>query len=681
MSEENIEIARRFYEVSWDRDHFTRQLEFLDPEIEFVNPPYAIEPGTRRGYEGWKAAMENAQAAFGTLKQSPFRFLGVDDKVLVSCRTRVKTRLGVEFEREFSHVLTLRAGKITRLQWFQERSEALEAAGVPVASAEAQPLLLVVHSQEAAGRSVERLLRTRFGSEGFEATVVGSAAAARELIDLRRQQGLEVALVCVDFPEPANVELVGQIKQVSPATKIITTVPYADIKVADEAMNEGSLDYFFIRPLAFPEKQMFPVLSDLLDDWKRSHQEKAIEVFGQETSRETHELCDFLARNDIAFHRRDPAHDLAGPQAGDGPVAVLLDGTRLQRPSLTQIADKLGLATAPESAEYDLIVIGGGPAGLGASVYGASEGLSTLMLESYAPGGQAGQSSSIENYLGFPKGVEGGLLAQRALRQARRFGVEIVRLNEAVGLEAGDPERHVLIKDGARLGCRTAVISCGVSYRRLDAPGVDELVGRGVYYGAAVADAQRYEDGEVFIVGGANSAGQAALHFAQHAREVTILVRGKALEDRMSRYLVDRIVAAENISVLTQAKVAAVNGDNCLEQLTLTQEGSADQLAPAQALFIFIGAVPHTDWLAGSLARDEHGFVLAGRDIPDTEPWPLDRPPLPLETSIPGVFAAGDVRHGSVKRVASAVGEGAMAVQLVHQYLAEQAVAAPAAGG
>jgi thioredoxin reductase (NADPH) len=534
----------------------------------------------------------------------------------------------------------------------------------------AGPLLLVVNPAPALGRALERDLRREYGQEGFEVTCVESGSGALELLDRLCEAGRDVALVLVteELDGTTGTDVAARAREVHRDARTVLTVPYSAMTGALEAMNRGWVDYFFVEPLGPLEGQLFPVVSDLLDDWRRwrEHASRAVQVEGVRDSRETHAVCDFLSRNDIHYRFIEPPGGAAA-----APSVTLGDGRRLPRPSVLELAQGLGLPTSPQRAAYDLVVVGGGPAGLAAAVYGSSEGLDTLLVESYAPGGQAGQSARIENYLGFPAGVKGGDLAQRALRQARRFRAEIVRLKDAAGLRAQDGERLLRLSDGSELRCRAAIVACGVAYRRLEAPGVEDLVGRGIYYGAAVTDAQDHTGRDVVLVGGANSAGQAALHFAQFARRVTMLVRADSLERSMSRYLIDRIEAAPNVEVRARTRVVGATGDGRLECLTVAGPDGAERTLPAESLFVFIGAVPCTEWLRGALARDERGFILSGRDLAQAEPrWPEARDPFPLETSVPGVFAAGDVRHGSVKRVASAVGEGSMAVQLAHDYLA-----------
>jgi thioredoxin reductase (NADPH) len=551
-----------------------------------------------------------------------------------------------------------------------------------------RPLLLVVNRDAALARAMEIALRREFGPQGYDAICVDSESAALALVRALRDGGRPLAVVIADQAIPGGgAPLLIETRRLFREVRTILLVAHEEMDAAIGAVNEGSLDHFFVKPLLPHEEQLLPTVSDLLGDWQRWADEdaSAVRVVGRRDSEDAHALLDFLRRNDVHHRFLDLEQDEGArallreaPDSEGLPVVILGDGTRLRRPSAAELADGLGLSTEPQRTEYDLVIVGGGPAGLAAAVYGASEGLSTLVIERHAPGGQAGQSSKIENYLGFPSGLSGSELAQRALKQSRRFEAEIVRLREAVGLERADPMRLVRLSGGGELACASLLIASGITYRRMEVPGLRELVGRGVEYGAAVADARDSEGKEVFIVGGANSAGQAALHLSEHAERVTVLVRGSSLEEGMSKYLVDRIVGSANIEVRTDTEVEGVAGEGRLEALTLRVENGDDpETVRADGLFIFIGAVPHTDWLGDLVARDTAGFVLSGRDaavagaVQGTE-WPLDRDPFPLETSLPGVFVAGDVRRDSIKRVASACGEGAMAVQLIHRYLAEQ---------
>jgi thioredoxin reductase (NADPH) len=452
--------------------------------------------------------------------------------------------------------------------------------------------------------------------------------------------------------------------------------------VAITAINDIGLDYYLLKPWDPPEDRLFPVTDDLLGDWRRAHPEVTddVQVVGDRWSDRTHELKTFLARNHVPYRWYDVERDdegerlftLAGGIRGDLPLMLVPDREPLRAPTLREAASALGLHVDAERPLYDVCIVGGGPAGLAAGVYAASEGLSTVIVEREAPGGQAGQSSSIENYLGFPKGLSGSDLAQRALAQVSRFGAELVLAREVVGLEERGTVRAVLFEGGGEIEARSVVVSTGVSYRRLEAAGVERLQGKGIYYGAAAAEAGQTADDVVYVVGGANSAGQAALNFARHAKQVTLVVRGPDLLATMSTYLVDRITAAPNITVRCATQVVAAHGDTHLERLTLAGRTSDEhEEVEASWLFVFIGASPRTDWLGGSVARDGHGFVLTGPEVVTSDAtWGLARAPYALETSLPGVFAAGDVRLESMKRVASAVGEGAMSIYLVHRYLA-----------
>jgi thioredoxin reductase (NADPH) len=534
-----------------------------------------------------------------------------------------------------------------------------------------------------------RELRREFGEQGFDVLDADSFDSAWELIGTATRDGRGIALALAEqtSADPAALEFLRRVRDTHRAARTILITPHREMAAAEDAVSHGVLDEFFIAPIASLDDQLFPVLRELLDDWQRSHieAEQGVQVVGHDGSPETQRLCDFLARNEVKYTFHDISSSAAkklverSPMRDDElPLAILPDSGWVSRPMLRQLSHKLGLRTNPQRSSYDLVIVGGGPAGLAAAVYGASEGLDTLVVEGYAPGGQAGQSSMIENYLGFTAGVRGGDLAHRALKQANRFGAEIIRLNAATGVEMMRGGRRIVrTKYRDEVECDCVVLACGVAYRRLDAEGVEELERRGVHYGAGSEEARQCEGRHVYIVGGANSAGQAALHFADHATRVTMVIRAASLAEGMSAYLVERIEAHPLISVLTRTTVTAAHGEDSLEALTLRDRaGGAERTVPAEKLFVFIGAVPHTDWLEGTVARDDRGYVLSGRDVARADtPWPLDRDPLPLETCVPGVFAAGDVRHGSVKRVASAVGEGAMAVQLVNEYRAERAEA------
>ena len=457
------------------------------------------------------------------------------------------------------------------------------------------------------------------------------------------------------------------------------------MEVAVQAMAQALIDYPLRKPWEPVEEHLYPALDDLLEDWLADFRSsfEGIRVIGSRWSPHTHQVKEFLARNLAPYQWLDAEADgearrlLALLDAELAlPVLLFPDGSYLIRPTPQQIAEKIGLDMRADLPLYDLVIIGGGPAGLAAAVYGASEGLRTLLIEREAPGGQAGTSSQIENYLGFPVGLSGSDLTRRAMAQARRFGAEIVAPLAAMAITLRDGYHLIKLSDGSEVNARAVLIATGVAYRKLDAPGIDALTGAGVYYGAAITEALACADQEVFIVGGGNSAGQAALYLAKHARSVTLLVRGEALSASMSHYLVRELEAAPQIHVRLRCSVIAAHGQGALRQITIADATDGhEETVDATALFIFIGAIPHTEWLAETVARDERGFILCGPDLMTAgrSPvgWPLARPPYWLETSLPGIFAAGDVRHGSVKRIASAVGEGAMAVQFVQQYLAE----------
>ncbi|MEY2440904.1 MAG: thioredoxin reductase, partial [bacterium] len=452
-------------------------------------------------------------------------------------------------------------------------------------------------------------------------------------------------------------------------------------EAAIAAINEVALDYYLLKPWDPPEEQLFPVVEDLLTTWESGAALEAggVRVIGHRFSKDSHDLRDFLARNRVParwldIEREGEARELLRVADVDDdrlPVVLLEDGGVLERPTVLELAERLGVSAAPEQDHYDLVIVGGGPAGLAAAVYGASEGLRTVLIESEAPGGQAGQSSRIENYLGFPMGLSGSDLARRATDQARRLGAELLTIKDAAGLRVEGSGRIVELRGGGELSANCVIIASGVSYRQYDAPGFAERTGSGVYYGAAMTEARSCGDQHVVIIGAANSAGQAAVHFASYARQVTMLVRGPSLEKSMSHYLVEQLAALENVDVRTRTSAIAADGEgDRLRTLTLRDGDGAQSSLEVDACFVFIGASPRTDWLAGVVKRDERGFILAGPDV-HGDGWPLARDPYLLETSVPGVFVAGDVRARSIKRVASAVGEGSMAVSLIHQYLLE----------
>lgn len=549
----------------------------------------------------------------------------------------------------------------------------------------AKPAILTVDDDMDVLRAVERDLRREYGSE-YRVVRADSGVAALELLrELKRRDEVS-ALMLVDqrMPGMTGVEFLQRAVEIYPEAKRVLLTAYADTDAAISAINEVQIDHYLLKPWDPPEEKLYPVLTDLLDDWRSAYRPpfEGIRVVGNRWDPASHQIREFLARNSIPYLWMDPevsadARRLIEVSAKgklELPCLFFQDGSILEKPQNREIAERCGLKTTADMPFYDLVIVGAGPAGLAAAVYGASEGLRTVVVEKQAPGGQAGTSSRIENYLGFPSGVSGGELARRAVTQARRFGVEILAAQEAVALSADGPSRTVRLGDGSELKCHALVIATGVSYRELKAEGIERLNGAGVYYGAAMTEGASVRDQDVYIVGGANSAGQAAMYFSGFARTVTMLVRGDSLSGGMSRYLIDQIRANDKIRVRTGAELLEVEGATRLESLVISCVGgrSADTVS-ASALFIFIGAVPHTDWLGDIVARDEHGFILSGSDVVSHDGavrfGPHGRSPFPLETSLPGVFVAGDVRHGSVKRVASAVGEGSMAVVDVHRYL------------
>nr|MBA3263415.1 FAD-dependent oxidoreductase [Thermoleophilaceae bacterium] len=471
-----------------------------------------------------------------------------------------------------------------------------------------------------------------------------------------------------------------QARTLVPDAKRVLLTAYADTEAAIAAINEVALDYYLLKPWDPPEEELYPVVEDLLSTWEAGAalENGGVRIVGHRFSRDSHDLRDFLARNRVPARWLDVERDsearellqVAGVADDRLPVALLEDGSVLERPTVLELAERLGVAGQPAQKHYDLVIVGGGPAGLAAAVYGASEGLRTVMVEREAPGGQAGQSSRIENYLGFPNGLSGSDLARRATDQARRLGAELLTVQDAVGLRAEGAGRIVELTDGGELSANCVLVASGVSYRQLDAPGFAELTGEGVYYGAALAEARSCSEQHVVIIGGANSAGQAAVHFSGHAAQVTMLVRGPGLERSMSHYLIEQLAALPNVTVRTDSTAVAAEAEGGrLRRLRVRGPDGAESPLEVDACFVFIGGSPRTDWLEGVVARDARGFILAGPDA-HAQGWPLKRDPYPLETSVPGIFVAGDVRARSIKRVASAVGEGSMAVSLIHEYLA-----------
>jgi thioredoxin reductase (NADPH) len=548
----------------------------------------------------------------------------------------------------------------------------------------ARTAIITVDDDPGVSRAVARDLRRRYG-EQHRIVRAESGDSALDALRQMKLRGDQVAVILADYrmPQMNGIEFLERAMDIYPGAKRVLLTAYADTDAAINAINVVDLDHYLLKPWDPPEEKLYPVVDGLLEAWEATDHRRVPEtkVVGHRWSARSSEVREFLARNQVPYRwyaSDEPEGErlLEAAQA-DGrrlPVVITPDGEALIEPADSELASRVGLATTPSKDFYDLIVIGGGPAGLGAAVYGASEGLRTVLVERTATGGQAGQSSRIENYLGFPDGVSGAQLTDRARRQAAKFGAEVLTTRDVIGLEVNGSARSVRFADGSGIDAHTVILATGVSYRRLAAPGLDEMTGRGVYYGSALTEAAACSGQDVYIVGGANSAGQAAVYLSRGAKSVTILVRGSGLEQSMSYYLIQQIRDIPNISVRTCTEVIGAEGTDHLERLTLRDTSTgATETVSAQWLFLFIGAAPLTNWLDGVVERDPLGFVVSGPDLSvEGQPpkgWSLDRAPYHLETSVPGVFVAGDARAESAKRVASAVGEGAMAVMLVHRYL------------
>jgi thioredoxin reductase (NADPH) len=544
-----------------------------------------------------------------------------------------------------------------------------------------KPVIIAVDDEPEVVQAVQRDLRARYAGDYR----VVWASGGQEAIDTLRTlalQGTPVALMLVDqrMPTVTGIDVLRETLEIHPSSKRALLTAYADTEAAIRAINDVGLDHYIMKPWDPPEEKLYPILDDLLEDWTAGYRPRfeGIRVIGQQWSRSAHELKAFLARNQIPYRSMDIESDPmawvlteeAGATMADLPVVLFGDGPPLLHPTPTQIADRVGLKTQATSEVYDVVIIGGGPAGLAAAVYGASEGLSTLLIEEEAPGGQAGQSSLIENYLGFPKGLSGSDLARRAAAQAQRLGAEILVPGTVTHLTRNDPFFTVHLADGKTLTCKAMVIASGVAYRKLTAEGLEPLIGAGVYYGTSNIEAVNHRDQPMYVVGGGNSAGQAALFLSRFTDSVTILLRNDDLKATMSQYLIDNIEAHPAVQVRPRTQVVSAIGDTHLEALVLRdRETSEEERVDAGALFIFIGQTAHTEWLSDLVQLDDRGFVLTGTDLGPLVGWNVERDPLPLETSVPGMFAAGDVRHGSIKRVAGAVGEGATAIRFVHNHL------------
>jgi thioredoxin reductase (NADPH) len=574
---------------------------------------------------------------------------------------------------------------------FINRPSSLELAPVPgIGQIMAKPILLSVDDDPDVLRAIERDLRSKYGAE-YRVIGSDSPVGALTLLKQLKVRNDSVALLLADqrMPHMDGVAFLQEGMQIFPDAKRALLTAYADTNAAISAINQANINYFFLKPWDPPAEHLYPQLDDLLDDWRATYRPtfEGIRVLGTRWSPKSYELRDFLARNrvpyqwiDVELSANDPETkqllEALGPEAASLPVVLFPDGTKLLESVPADVAQKVGLRTRAQTNFYDLAIVGGGPAGLAAAVYGASEGLHTVMIEREAPGGQAGMSSRIENYLGFPMGLSGGDLARRAVVQAQRFGVEILAPQEAVGIRTEGTYRFIKLADGSEISCHALMVATGVQWRRLEAPGIDRLQGAGVYYGGGATEAISCKGEMVYVIGGANSAGQAAMNFAKYAERVVIVVRGSSLSSTMSQYLIDQVKETPNIQLWANASVAEAHGDTHLEEISfLCSDTNKIERVPASSMFIFIGALPRTDWLGNLVERDERGFILTGPDLiregQHPKGWTLERDPFLLETNVPGLFAVGDVRHGSVKRVASGVGEGSVAVQFIHQYLSK----------
>jgi thioredoxin reductase (NADPH) len=549
-----------------------------------------------------------------------------------------------------------------------------------------KPVLLTVDDDVPVLRAVERDLRARYGDD-YRIVAAGSGAEALDAVRQLTARGSAVALFLSDqrMPHMNGIEFLAAAAELQPDAKRVLLTAYADTDVAIHAINEIRLDHYILKPWDPPDEKLYPILDDLLSDWSATFRPpfEGLRLLAGRWAPGGHDIRDYLTRNQVPYAWLDPIDDAEGQRLaaslGHGepvdpaiPIVFFPDGSTLRNPTLREIAEKLGLQTRAGLPFYDVVIVGGGPAGLAAAVYGASEGLKTLLVEQEAPGGQAGTTSRIENYLGFPAGLSGGDLARRALAQARRLGAEILSPDEVTGIRREDPYRVVTLAAGGDVSCQSVVVATGVAYRQLEIAGAAELAGAGIYYGAATTEAVLYRGKQVGVVGGGNSAGQAAVYLSRFAERVSLMVRTPELS-AMSQYLIDQMAAIPNIEIRFETQVAAVGGNGHLASLSVSGPGGAEDL-PLSAVFVFIGQQPRTEWLEGSVLRDPAGFVVTGADLLENgKPpagWGLARVPFLLESSMPGVMAAGDVRHGSIKRIASAVGEGAMSIAFVHQYLA-----------
>ena len=548
-----------------------------------------------------------------------------------------------------------------------------------------KPVLLTIDDDADVLAAVARDLRKRYGRD-YRILRADSGIGALELLGELKKREEPVALMLSDqrMPKMDGVAFLSEAMKLYPKSKRVLLTAYADTEAAIGAINESQVDYYLLKPWDPPDEKLYPVLDDMLDGWRADFRPGygGVRVIGERWSAQCHRIRDFLARNQVPYHFLDvesspEARALVSVEGGDAshlPLVILTGGVRLARPEPAEIAEHIGLKTKAKEHFYDLAIVGAGPAGLASAVYGGSEGLRTVLIEREAPGGQAGTSSKIENYLGFPSGISGGDLARRAVDQARRFGVEILTPQEATALRVEGPYKHLTLPGASEIACHVLMLSVGVSWNLLPAAGADRLAGAGIFYGAAMTEAPHVKGQTVCIVGGGNSAGQAAMYFKDYADKIVMILRGGSLGAKMSHYLVNRIESAENIEVRLNTEIRACQGSERLEALELWNKQSGDtEVLPSGYLFVFLGATPHTGWLGGNVACDERGFILTGPDLDvatHLRDWPLERPPYLLETNVPGIFASGDARHNSVKRVASAVGEGSVAVYFMHEFLA-----------
>lgn len=545
-----------------------------------------------------------------------------------------------------------------------------------------RPVILAIDDEPEVLRAVQRDLRSHYGSD-YRILGAGGGQEAIETIDELAQRETPLALILADqrMPSITGVDVLRASLELFPDTKKALLTAYADTEAAISAINDVGLDHYIMKPWDPPDVNLYPILDDLLADWRAHFRPTyvGIRVVGQEWSKAAFELKAFLAMNQIPYRSLtldtdDEARSLmesAGADLRDLPLAVLPEGGTLKNPTVNEMAEAIGLRTHASSPAYDVAIVGAGPAGLAAAVYGASEGLKTLLIEESAPGGQAAQSTLIENYLGFPKGISGADLARRAYSQATRLGAEVLVPMRVEGIERKDPYKILHLGDGTTVTAKALIVTSGVAYRQLSANGLDELTGAGVYYGTSNIEANYHRNQPLFVVGGGNSAGQAALFLTRFTDSVTIVIRSEDLTQTMSQYLIDNIAANDAVSVMSRAQLLEAKGETHLESIVIADRDTGEEKEyQAGAVFIFIGQKAHTEWLSDVVQLDERGFVLSGRDLGPLEDWNVKRDPLPLEASVPGIFVAGDVRHGSIRRVAGATGEGSTAIRFVHQHLA-----------